>query len=250
MGNNLTEDYRSRIYEQYSTNFQDATSTFSSKATQRWSRLYKYHLRDWMPRNKDAAIVDVGCGGGRLLYLFKNMNFNNAMGVDISPEQVAFSRKINSSVVEANVLDWLEEHPSSFDLITGLDIIEHLHKPEVLRFLDACYKALKPSGRLIIQTSNAESPWGSQHRYNDFTHEVSFCPGLLSKMFHLVGFRNVEIRETGPAPLGYSVISTFRYVIWQSIRLSLMIWNLAETGAIGSGVFSRVFLIAGIKFED
>jgi hypothetical protein len=128
-----------------------------------------------------------------------------------------------------------------------LDIIEHLVKLEVMRFLDASYKALKPGGRLILQTPNAESPWGSQHRYNDFTHEVGFNPNLLSRLLNLAGFQSMECRETGPVPSGYSLISSLRYLIWQSIRLGLKVWNLAETGSAGSGVFTRVFLATGVK---
>jgi 2-polyprenyl-3-methyl-5-hydroxy-6-metoxy-1,4-benzoquinol methylase len=240
-------DYRTRIYERYGTNFQDAPETFPKEAAQRWGNGYRYYLRKWLPVDKNAAIVDVGCGSGSLLYFFKTMQYLNVTGVDISPEQVQLARQVTSTVDEANVLDWLEERPSTFDLITGLDIIEHLDKAEVLRFLDASYKALKPGGRLVLQTPNAESPWGSQHRYNDFTHEVGFNPNLLSRLLNLAGFQEMEARETGPVPWGHSVLSSMRCLIWQSIRLGLKIWNLAETGSAGSGVFTRVFLITGIK---
>jgi 2-polyprenyl-3-methyl-5-hydroxy-6-metoxy-1,4-benzoquinol methylase len=239
--------YRIRIYQKYGTNFQDAPEIFSEDAAERWSRVYSYYLRNWLPVNKNAAIVDVGCGSGKLLYLFKIMQYKNITGVDISPEQVKLARQVVSVVEEANVLDWLEAYPSKFDLITGLDIIEHLDKLEVLRFLDASFKALKPGGRLVLQTPNAESPWGSQHRYNDFTHEVGFNPNLLTRLLNLTGFQKMEARETGPVPWGNSWISSCRYLIWQSIRLGLKIWNLAETGLSGSGVFTRVFLITGLK---
>ncbi len=240
-------DYRSVIYERYATNFQDLSDVFDIAAAHRWGRGYKYYFRNWLPANSQASIVDVACGGGKLLHFFKELSFVNVSGVDISPEQVAISRQVFPTVYQANILEWLDAHPSEFDLITGLDIVEHLEKPEVLRLLDVCYDALKPGGRLILQTSNAESPWGSMHRYNDFTHEVGFTPKLLSRLFRLSGFQNIESREPGPVPLGYSFFSSIRYLIWQAIRVFLMIWNLAETGTIGSGVFTRVFLISGVK---
>jgi SAM-dependent methyltransferase len=167
--------------------------------------------------------------------------------VDISPQQVQLARQVIPTIDEAELLDWLEWHPSEFDLITGLDIIEHLEKSEVLRFLDACASALKPGGRLVLQTPNAESPWGGSIRYGDFSHETSFSPNSLSRMLGLSGFQDVEIREIGPVPWGISAISSIRYLIWQSIRLGYKIWNLAETGSIGSGVFTRVFMIAGLN---
>jgi 2-polyprenyl-3-methyl-5-hydroxy-6-metoxy-1,4-benzoquinol methylase len=241
------ENYRTRIYRQYGTNFQDAPKLFVKKETLRWAHGYEFYLRNWLPKDKAAVITDVGCGGGKLLFFFINLGFLNVTGVDISPEQVSLAKQITPSVEEANALDWLEAHPNSLDLITGLDIIEHLHKQEVLRFLDACFNALKPGGRLVLQTPNAESPWGSQHIYNDFTHEVGFNPNLLSRMLHLSGFEHVEARETGPVPWGHSIFSSLRFIIWQMIRLGLIIWNLAETGTAGSGVFTRVFLITGTR---
>lgn len=240
-------DYRARIYERYATNFQDASEVFAENIAVRWGHGYKYYLRNWLPNNKEAAIVDVACGGGKLLYFFKHLQYQNISGVDISPQQVELARQVTPNVDEADILGWLEAHPSTFDLITGLDIIEHFDKPEVMRFLDACYNALKPGGRLVLQTLNSESPWGGMHRYGDFTHEVGFTPNSLTRLLKLSGFQNVESRETGPVAWGYSIISSLRYLIWQSIRMGLKFWNLAETGMVGSGVLTRIFLISGLK---
>ena len=243
-------EYRDRIYKNYGANFQNASETFSVEAAINWGRGYIYYLRGWLPTDRKAAIADVACGGGKLLYLYKHLQYENFIGVDISSEQVALARQIAPQVVEANVLPWLEEHQNAFDLITGFDIVEHLEKPEVLRFLDACYKALKPGGRLVLQTPNAESPWGSMQRYGDFTHEVGFTPTLLARLLRLSNFQTVQSRETGPVPWGYSLFSSIRFLIWRSIRLGLKIWNLAETGSSGSGVFTRVFLITALKPVD
>lgn len=244
---NLQTDYRTRIYENYASNFQDAPKIFDEDTAWHWGRAYRYYLRGWLPKDKCAKIVDLACGGGRLLYFFKRMGYENISGVDISPEQVKLARQVTPNVEEANVLDWLESHPAGFDLITGLDIVEHFHKPEVVRFLDACHAALKPGGRLILQTPNVDSPWGLSIRYGDFTHEVGFNSNVLSRLLSLVGFERIESRETGPVPLGHSLKSTVRYMIWQTIRAGLKLWNLAETGDAGKGVFTRVFLISGIE---
>ncbi len=244
---NMGQDYRGRIYERYATNFQDAPEEFDTKAAWKWGRAYRYYLRDWLPENKAVNILDMACGGGKLLYFFQRMSFENVTGVDISPEQVRLAKQVPPDVHEANVLDYLEANPERFDLITGLDIVEHFHKPEVLRFLDACFGALKTGGRLILQTPNADSPWGMAIRYGDFTHEVGFNPNALARLLNLTGFTDIKAREQGPVPLGHSIASTIRYVIWQSIRMGMKVWNLAETGSAGSGVFTRVFLISGEK---
>lgn len=238
-------DYRSRIYERYASAFQGAASVFDVEAARRWSRAYRYYLRGWLPEHREARVLDIACGGGKLLQFYLDSGYTDVHGVDVSPEQVALARQVTANVTHANVLDYLAEHPCRFDLISGLDIIEHFRKEEVLTFLDLCHAALKPEGRLVLQTPNAESPWGAHQRYNDLTHELGFNPNALSRLLALVGFDGIEPRELGPVPFGYSVASTLRWCVWQGIRVGLKVWNVAETGDAGTGVFTRVFLMSG-----
>jgi SAM-dependent methyltransferase len=239
--------YRDRLYSNYGHDFQDAGETFDREGALRWSRAIAYHLRGWTPERKDARILDLACGAGRLLFFFSERGYKDLTGVDISPDQVALARQVTPNVKQESVLDHLENNPDSYDLITGYDIVEHFHKDEVLRFIDGCLSALRPGGRVILQTPNADSPWGTMHRYNDFTHEVCFNPNALTRLLRVAGFCNIEAREAGPVPRGSSLTSSLRYLVWQLIRAGLRIWNLAETGAAGGGVWTRVFLISGVK---
>lgn len=240
-------DYRQRIYARYGENFQDVGQSFDAVATSRWGKSYDHYLKGWLPSNHDSEIVELACGGGRLLHFFRKAGYRRLTGVDISPDQVALAKQVVPNVVQCDVLPFLESQRERFDLVIGLDIIEHFHKPEVLHFLDQCFASLKPGGRIVLQTPNAESPWGSTHRYNDFTHEVCFNPNALSRLLQLVGFGNVESRETGPVPYGSGVTSSLRFVLWKAIRMGLTMWNQVETGSGGSGIFTRVFLISGVK---
>lgn len=242
-----TTSYRERLYANYGHDFQDAGEQFNREGAVRWGRAIAYHLRGWMPPKKDSRVLDLACGGGKLLFFFSERGYKNLTGVDISPDQVALASQVTPDVRHESVLDYLESNPGSHDLITGYDIIEHFEKDEALRFLDGCFRALRPGGRLILQTPNADSPWGTMHRYNDFTHEICFNPNSLTRLMRLVGFTHIEAREAGPVPLGNSVASSMRYLLWQFIRAGLRLWNLAETGSAGAGVWTRVFLISGLK---
>ncbi len=238
-------DYRTRIYNQYASKFQKVPSVFDEKEAIRWGRAYDTYLGKWLPKHKSAAILDLGCGGGKLLHFLKGRGYVNIQGIDVSPEQVSLARQVTDNVIEGDAIDFLKEQKKRYDLITGLDIIEHFKKEEVLLFLDACYSALKGGGRLILQTPNAESPWGAMHRYNDLTHELAFNPFLLEKLLTLAGFSEIDTREAGPVVHG--LISFTRNLLWKIIRICLLIWNLAETGSKGSGIYTRVFFITGVK---
>lgn len=241
------QDYRNRIYENYATFFLPQSSLAAFAPTDRWIRAFGHYFRGWLPERKDAAIVDLACGDGHFLYFLGRCGYTNVMGVDISPEQVQLARRVNPHVFEMNMLDFLRSPPQKFDCIAGLDIIEHLHKPEILEFMDLCHHALSAGGRLILRTPNADSPWGSAKRYGDFTHEVAFNPGSLGCLLALCGFNNLEAREQCPVPLGYSASSSIRYCLWQAIRAVLKLSNIVETGSSGSGIFTRVFAISGDK---
>jgi SAM-dependent methyltransferase len=241
------DSYRDRIYENYASNIQDLALTFDQAASRRWGRALKYYLRHWLPSGKNAAIVDVACGGAKLLHFFKEQGYTNIEGVDLSPEQVCIARQVIPNVLQENALAFLQRHPGKFGLITGFDIIEHFDKPEVMRFLDAAHAGLEPGGRLILQTPNSDSPMGMAVRYGDFTHEVCFNPNSLGRLMRLAGFERIEARETGPVPWGYGLRSTLRAGLWQCFRAALKLWNVAEVGHAGHGVFSRVFLITGVR---
>ena len=240
-------NYRNRLYARYGTTMQSAPERFDEAASRRWGKAYDWYLRGWMPASKDARIVDLACGYGRLLHFFRERGYHDIAGVDISPDQVRRARQVVPEVHEANVLDFLEAHPGQYDLITALDLIEHLTKDEALRFLAACYAALKPGGRLVLQTPNADSPFGMASRYGDLTHEVCFNVNALTRLLGLHGFTAIEAREFGPVPWGYSLASSARRLAWQVIRTGLKLWNLAETGSAGEGVFSRNLLASALR---
>jgi len=238
-------DYRTRIYEKYASRFQDADETFHPEEAIAWGRPYGRYLCGWLPEDKSAEVVDLACGHGKLLHYLRDRGYARVCGVDRSPEQVRIARQVGLPVVEADVLDYLGQQEGRFDLITAFDLVEHFRKEEVLAFLDLCRGALRPGGRLVLQTPNADSPFGAQHRYNDFTHEVAFNPNALCRLLALCGFSGVEAREQGP--VAHGIASGVRCVAWGAIRLGLLAWNLAETGSKGSGVFTRVFLCSGVR---
>jgi 2-polyprenyl-3-methyl-5-hydroxy-6-metoxy-1,4-benzoquinol methylase len=134
--------FREVIYSSYGRDWQDAGEYFDPAAAARWGRAYGWYLRGWLPARRDAAIADLACGQGRLLYWLKSRGYTNLYGVDIAPDQVALARQV-ATVDQEDLLSWLAERPERFDLLIGLDIIEHFARDEALRFLELAYAALK-----------------------------------------------------------------------------------------------------------
>jgi 2-polyprenyl-3-methyl-5-hydroxy-6-metoxy-1,4-benzoquinol methylase len=240
--------YRKKIYSNYVSIYHpESRDVLSNSRVDRWSLAYDYYFRNWLPADKEAAIVDLACGGGRLLRFFKVRGYNNLSGVDISSEQVALAETFVDRIYQCNIISFLEKKSGVFDLITGIDIIEHMRKDEVMQFLKNCYNALKPGGRIILQTPNADSPMFSSLRYCDITHEIGFNAHSLRNLLYHAGFEQVEPRETGPIPIKFGIISGFRLAAWKLIRMAIIAYNLIEMGHPLSHIYTRVFLICAIK---
>jgi SAM-dependent methyltransferase len=237
------EEVRAATYFRYGRDFQDAGESFDIIAAARWGKAYRYYLRGWMPQDPNSAIAELACGTGKLLYFFRQLGYANLHGVDISLDQIERAREVVPNVALGNALNWLGDRAGAFDLVVALDLIEHFRRDEALRFLDLCFTALRPGGRLILQTPNADSPFGTHLRYGDLTHEWIFGVNLLHRLMRRSGFDGIEARDLGPVPWGYSPLSTVRWMIWQVIRSGLQVWNIAESGA-RMPVLTRAFLIS------
>ncbi len=110
-----------------------------------------------IPNPSPENILDVGCGiGGSTLYLANKFEAT-ATGITLSPVQAS---RAQERAVEANlaakaqflVADALEMPfaDNSFDLVWSLESGEHM--PHKEKFLQECYRVLKPGGTLILAT--------------------------------------------------------------------------------------------------
>jgi SAM-dependent methyltransferase len=69
-------------------------------------------------------ILDVGCGTGANLELLGE--FGDAEGVDVSPEALSFCQDRGLKKVHLGAAEKLPFEDKSFDIVTALDVIEHL----------------------------------------------------------------------------------------------------------------------------
>ena len=46
------------------------------------TRSYEYRFREWLPKNRDAQILDLGCGDGKILW-YLAQKYAEVSGVDL-----------------------------------------------------------------------------------------------------------------------------------------------------------------------
>ena len=241
-------DYRTRIYNSYVYARQQALAPESLAGLKPRLPFLRKLVHQHFPPDLNAAILELGCGHGALIHVARQMGYRNIHGVDGSPEQVAAARRLGiEEVAQDDVMDALSEQPDgSLDCIVAFDLIEHFTKNELIGLVDEVCRVLKPGGRWIIHTPNAESPFGNRVLFGDFTHELAFTRTSITQLLLASGFSRVECYEDRPVPHG--IKSMVRWILWRCIRGVLRLYLAVETGNTGrDAIFSQNFLAVGFK---
>lgn len=105
----------------------------------------------------EARAVDIGCGGGILSEGLARAGAE-VLGVDLGAELLDVAReharhgalKIEYRQVSAESL--AEEQPGGFDLVTCMEMLEHV--PDPASVVRACARLVKPGGRVFFSTLN------------------------------------------------------------------------------------------------
>ncbi len=102
-------------------------------------------------------VLDVGCGGG---ILAESMYFKGAevTGIDLGDKalnvaklhQLESGAQVDYRLIAVEKL--AEEMPASFDVVTCMEMLEHV--PEPASVVAACAKLVKPDGKVFFSTIN------------------------------------------------------------------------------------------------
>lgn len=101
---------------------------------------------------KGAKVLDIGCGWGQALLQFRERGMI-CFGFDPVADAVKYAHKQKLNVVEAG-MDRVDVFPKeTFDVVTVLNVLEHLADPvQILKNIRT--KILKPGGLLVIDVPN------------------------------------------------------------------------------------------------
>jgi SAM-dependent methyltransferase len=127
----------------------------------------------------ERRILDVGCGTGTNLALLRD--FGAVEGVDSEPAAVEFCQRRGEQEVRHAAGPELPYASDSFDVVTLLDVIEHVADDQVL--LGEVRRVLGPRGHVLVTVPAYSWMWGAQdriaHHYRRYTR-----PQLVGCMEH------------------------------------------------------------------
>jgi len=184
-------------FEEYLQSSFKYSNILTKKEYEKVSGEYERLYAEALPADKNATILDVGCGAGHFLYYLKKRGHRNYLGIDISPQQVEFCiRNISEKVKLADAIEFLKDKKGVYSVIVAHDLLEHIPKQKTLAFLDLIYQSLNNKGIFIARVPNMSNPFSLDSRYRDFTHETGFTDKNLYQILWFAGFRDIQISST------------------------------------------------------
>lgn len=103
------------------------------------------------------SVIDVGCGGGILSEAMAHRGAN-VTGIDMGEAPLAVARLhqqesgVQVDYRQASAEEMAAEHPGEYDIVTCLEMLEHVPDPQAV--VRACAVLVKPGGHLFFSTIN------------------------------------------------------------------------------------------------
>ncbi len=239
-------DFRARLLARYMS-----THTSVSGARDGLARRRPYLERfvgTHFPASRDAAILDLGCGHGAIVWAARNLGYTNVTGVDASPEQVAAARELGVAGIRHGDLrgSLAEAAPATLDAIVLFDLFHYFEKDEQMAIADAVHRALKPGGRFILHVPNAEAIFAARMRYWDMLANDAFTRASIGQLLLACDFARVDCFED--KPVAHGLKSGIRATLWPGVRGLMRLILAIETGESGrEAIFSQCLLAIATK---
>jgi 2-polyprenyl-6-hydroxyphenyl methylase/3-demethylubiquinone-9 3-methyltransferase len=115
---------------------------------------------DWIDRHAPLAgktVLDVGCGGGILAEAMAQRGAR-VTGIDLSEKALRVAElHLHESQLEityrkAMAEEFAAAHPGAFDVVTCMELLEHVPQPESM--VAACARLARPGGQVFFSTIN------------------------------------------------------------------------------------------------
>jgi len=166
---------------------------------------------------KSGEFLDIGCARGGLLDIAKKSGFET-FGVEPTPANAEVASSKGHVVFNGFLNEFAHEEPSKrFDVITCLDVIEHIEFP--LEFMKTIVSLLSETGVLVLSTPNYSGIVAKKLKDNDPymtppEHLNFFTSNGLRKLCQSCGLIEVGYTNFGSLTTAETERSISRFLPW------------------------------------
>jgi 2-polyprenyl-3-methyl-5-hydroxy-6-metoxy-1,4-benzoquinol methylase len=153
------------------------------------------HLKTWLPVSGTA--VDLGAGRGEMVQVMSDQGLSS-FGIDADESVVAAAGQKGIDVRLSDIDSFLDKClPSSLDVVTAIQVVEHVNTDQLESWLGKIHRSLKPGGVFIAETPNPHAIDAFKAFWVDVTHVRPYYPESLLHMAQSAGFSRAEIWAPG-----------------------------------------------------
>ncbi len=151
------------------------------------------YLDRYMAPGPNQRVLDIGCGAGNMAHHLAH--YGQVTGVDSNSRPLEVARQRGLQVQEGSADD-LPFDDGTFDLVTLLDVVEHV--PNEHGVFSECYRVLrrpdplagKPGGKLMVTVPALMWLWSNNDVIN--AHQRRYTRGELNQKLAHHGFRVLQ----------------------------------------------------------
>lgn len=238
-------NFKDKLYNSYLSTGQSADDVNTKNLFSKRKISHQHNINKHFPKNKNATILDLGCGHGSFIYFIKQAGYKNVIGIDVSKEEVDLAHQLGiSEIKQIDINEYLSSTTNRYDVVLLMDVLEHIESNKVLDLLEKINTILTPDGIMILHVPNGEGLFGMRIKYGDFTHENAFTLKSLKQILTATGY--YEIKGYEEKPIVHNSISFMRRIIWQLFTIKYRLLLMAETG-LKKFILSQNILVVAKK---
>jgi 2-polyprenyl-3-methyl-5-hydroxy-6-metoxy-1,4-benzoquinol methylase len=164
----LVSQITAQAYAESMQEFNTPRGTLPTQRTQqrhdvRAAKLFKTVSSLLQTESGRGRLLDIGCSSGALLESARRQGFD-VEGVEPAAQAAEYARSTGLTVFQGYLQDAC--YPAaSFDVVTLMEVIEHLPDPNAL--LKEVWRVLKPNGVFVVGTGNGVGPSSWSERVGD-----------------------------------------------------------------------------------
>jgi len=183
-------------------------------------------IAELIKKMQPKTILDIGCGVGYLSKALKIMQYTKGIyyGIDKNSNAIKLAKRKskqlapNSNLIDADLMnfDYSNLHP---DIVTAIEVIEHLRQDEIERLKSEVFGSIKPK-HVIISTPNFKftvnevgtddyTSRNRDHKFEFTSKEFNLFCKSITKQFHYK-FSIDELNTHYKTP--FSFVATFERV--------------------------------------
>ena len=243
--NNLRKNKETFDYESLPKGYYDDIYRRRKGIRSRWHHDRFLFMSKKIPN--DCTHLDLACGSGTFVGHHRSDSKSIRIGIDISLNQLHAAHNLyskqNIHFVNCSV-DHLPFRDCQFEVVTSLELIEHLTLAQSEIMLKEIYRVLRPGGTIVLSTPNYSSLWPyvewllnkvSDISYID-QHITKFNSASLCDMLIQTGYTSIRVQKF---MLASPFLAVFGWRFSNYIRNLEPQWLMSQSGLLLSATGTK-----------